>query len=78
MRGYPTGLRSSLLLVRLLLFGGLAIFVLLPLAAQQTDINRYTVYTGFDTMISPARSLILTRAIVASSTLSFFTCSIIA
>jgi hypothetical protein len=35
----------------------LAMFVCLPAVAQQTDINRYTVYTGFDSMISPARSL---------------------
>lgn len=35
----------------------LALLVCLPAAAQQTDINRYTLYTGFDSMISPARSL---------------------
>jgi len=35
----------------------LAIFVCLPAVAQQTDVNRYTLYTGFDSMISPARSL---------------------
>jgi hypothetical protein len=35
----------------------LALFVCLPAVAQQTDINRYTLYTGFDSMISPARSL---------------------
>jgi hypothetical protein len=35
----------------------LALFVCLPVAAQQTEINRYTLYTGFDAMISPARSL---------------------
>ena len=40
-----------------LLFCVLALFVCLPAAAQQTDINRYTLYTGFDSMISPARSL---------------------
>src|ERR1700751_503614 len=39
------------------LFCVLAMFVCLPAVAQQTDINRYTVYTGFDSMISPARSL---------------------
>ncbi len=39
------------------LIGVLAIFVCLPAVAQQTDINRYTLYTGFDSMISPARSL---------------------
>lgn len=39
------------------LFCGLALFVCLPAAAQQTDINRYTLFTGFDYMISPARDL---------------------
>lgn len=40
------------------LFCGLAIFILyLPALAQQTDINRYTLFTGFDYMISPARNL---------------------
>jgi hypothetical protein len=57
MRGYSTGLRSSLPIIRLSLFCGLVFSVCLPLAAQQPDINRYTVYTGFDTMLSPARSL---------------------
>jgi len=27
------------------------------LSAQQADINRYTLFTGFDYMISPARNL---------------------
>jgi hypothetical protein len=35
----------------------LAMSVCLPAMAQQTDINRYTVYTGFDYLISPARKL---------------------
>jgi hypothetical protein len=40
------------------LFCVLAMFVCLPAMAQSdVSINRYTVYTGFDTMISPARSL---------------------
>ncbi len=39
------------------LFCVLALLVCLPAVAQQTDINRYTLYTGFDSMISPARSL---------------------
>jgi hypothetical protein len=29
----------------------------LPASSQQTDINRYTLFTGFDYMISPARNL---------------------
>ncbi len=29
----------------------------LPLFAQQNDVNRYTVFTGFDYLVSPARNL---------------------
>ena len=44
--------------VPLLLFCSLLILVsTLPLCAQQPDINRYTLFTGFDYMISPARNL---------------------
>ncbi len=39
-----------------LIFCGLMIFICLP-AVAQTDINRYTLFTGFDYMISPARNL---------------------
>ena len=39
------------------LFCGLLIFICLPALAQQTDINRYTLFTGFDYMVSPARNL---------------------
>jgi len=35
----------------------LIILVGLPAIAQQTDINKYTLFTGFDYMISPARNL---------------------
>jgi len=35
----------------------LALFLCLPATAQQTDINRYTLFTGFDYMSSPARNL---------------------
>jgi len=36
----------------------LLVFILcLPAIAQQTDINRYTLFTGFDYMVSPARNL---------------------
>ncbi len=35
----------------------LVMVLALPAFAQQTDINRYTVFTGFDYMISPARNL---------------------
>ena len=34
-----------------------AMFICLRAAAQQTDVNRYTVFTGFDYMVSPARNL---------------------
>lgn len=43
--------------MRRLLFCGLAILVCLPALAQQTNINRYTLFTGFDYLISPARNL---------------------
>lgn len=43
--------------IRRLLFFGLVIFLCLPALAQQTDVNRYTLFTGFDYMISPARNL---------------------
>ena len=57
MRGSPSILRASVAnFCRLLIFV-LAIFVCLPAMAQQTDINRYTLYTGFDYLISPARNL---------------------
>ncbi len=41
---------------RLLLFALIILFCL-PVLAQQTDINRYALFTGFDYMISPARNL---------------------
>jgi len=40
-----------------LLFCVLMILLCLPALAQQTDINRYTLFTGFDYMISRARNL---------------------
>lgn len=43
--------------MRRLIFCGLMVFICLPALAQQTDINRYTLFTGFDYMISPARNL---------------------
>src|SRR5579884_393752 len=35
----------------------LILIICLPAVAQQTDINRYTIFTGFDYMVSPARNL---------------------
>jgi hypothetical protein len=43
--------------VPLFLCGLFILSACLPLLAQQTDINRYTLFTGFDYMISPARNL---------------------
>jgi len=43
--------------MRYFLVSVLAILFCLPAVAQQSDVNRYTLYTGFDSMISPARSL---------------------
>jgi hypothetical protein len=43
--------------LRRALFCGFVVFLCLPALAQQTDINRYTLFTGFDYMISPARNL---------------------
>ncbi len=43
--------------MRRLVFCSLMILICLPALAQQTDINRYTLFTGFDYMISPARNL---------------------
>jgi len=44
-------------LMRRWLFCSLVILICLPVLAQQTDLNRYTLFTGFDYMISPARNL---------------------
>ena len=43
--------------MRRVLICGLLICISLPVLAQQTDINRYTIFTGFDYMVSPARNL---------------------
>jgi hypothetical protein len=43
--------------MRRLIFCGLMILICLPALSQQTDINHYTLFTGFDYMISPARNL---------------------
>lgn len=54
MRGTSSLLTS---VARILAFCALAIFVSLPVPAQDVEINRYTLYTGFDYMINPAQSL---------------------
>jgi hypothetical protein len=43
--------------MRRALFCSFLALICLPAFAQQTDINRYTLFTGFDYMISPARNL---------------------
>jgi Outer membrane protein beta-barrel domain len=43
--------------MRFLVCGLVILIICLPALAQQTDINRYTLFTGFDYMISPARNL---------------------
>jgi len=48
---------TNMKIMRCLLFSSLAILFCLPALAQQTDINRYTLFTGFDYLISPARNL---------------------
>lgn len=57
MRGSPSFLFASVAIVRRLLFCSFLIFVCLPAVAQQKDINRYTVYTGFDYMINSSQNL---------------------
>ncbi len=57
MRGFPSIFLASVAVPRGLLFCTLAIFFSLPSLAQDTGVNRYTVYTGFDYMLSPARNL---------------------
>ena len=57
MRGSPPIFLVRMALTRCLFFCTLAIFLCLPAVAQQTDINRFTIYTGFDYLISPARNL---------------------
>ena len=53
----PTELQESMRSMGRLILCGLMFLICLPAVAQQTDINRYTLFTGFDYMISPARNL---------------------
>jgi len=58
MKRFPSTLSARLAVAARLLICGLAIFVALPAFAQQdVSINRYTLYTGFDYMTSPAMHL---------------------
>jgi hypothetical protein len=51
------GRRWFMRILKTFLLCGLVVFLSLPLLAQQTDINKYTLFTGFDYMISPSRNL---------------------
>jgi hypothetical protein len=44
-------------LIRRLVLCCALILVCLPTLAQETDVNRYTVFTGFDYMVGPGRNL---------------------
>src|SRR5215470_16286267 len=58
MKRFPSTLSARLAVAARLLLCGLAIFVALPAFAQEdVSINRYTLYTGFDYMTSPAMHL---------------------
>jgi len=57
MRGCLSTVFNRAVVTRLLVACALVAVVCLPALAQQTDINRYTLYTGFDYMTSPARDL---------------------
>ena len=58
MKSFPSMLSARLAVAARLLICGLVIFVALPAFAQEDiSINRYTLYTGFDYMTSPAMHL---------------------
>lgn len=59
MTGFPSVLRAIAANPARLLILVLALFECLPACAQQgdTDINRFTMYTGFDWMNSPGLNL---------------------
>ena len=40
-----------------ILFRSIVLLICLPAFAQQPDVNRFTLFTGFDYMVSPARNL---------------------
>lgn len=57
MRGTPSVLFAVKAVSRCLLVGSVVVCFCFSAAAQQTDINRFTLYTGFDYLLSPARNL---------------------
>jgi hypothetical protein len=56
MRGTPSTLRT-VAIIRSVLLCCMAVLFGLPALAQDVEVNRYTLYSGFDYMISPARNL---------------------
>ena len=59
MKRFPSSLSARLAVAVRLLICGLAILVAVPAFAQEdVSINRYTLYTGFDYMTSPAMHLL--------------------
>jgi len=57
MRGFRSLLPARVAVAETLLLCTFAILISLPAMGQDVEINRYTLYTGFDYMISPARNL---------------------
>jgi Outer membrane protein beta-barrel domain len=57
MRESPSALLASVAVAKCLLLCTLAIFLCVPVVAQDIAVNRYTIYSGFDYMVSPARNL---------------------
>lgn len=57
MRGTPSTLRAVAVIRGVLICSIAVLFFSLPVIAQDIEVNRYTIYTGFDYMLSPARNL---------------------
>jgi len=57
MRGSSSRLLASVLRILRLTFCSTLILACFATQAQQTDISRYSLYTGFDYMLSPSRNL---------------------
>lgn len=57
MRGLFSVFLARVAVTMRLLILSLAMFNCFPALAQQTDINRYTIYTGFDYMTNPTLNL---------------------
>jgi len=55
MRKFPSTLPASVAVTKRLLLCALVFCV--PVMAQDIEVNRYTIYSGFDYMVSPARNL---------------------